>query len=220
MVQSAVSRSPRPRRRRLDGEQTRRRILDATVESILDNGYYHTSSNEIARRAGFTWGTIQHWFGSRDALLLEVMNDFWAKLEASLEVMPDDMEVLEDRLMAVLDILALHYGTPEQVAHLQILLDLIQNPNTSDGIRQAALEHGRGLNQAWRPLFSWALGPAAQHKDLVVYAFKVLRGYLTGESIATQIHPARAAKGERQLVVDGVAAAIRAAAQVRGTAVS
>lgn len=194
-------------------------MLDATVESILESGYYHTSSNEIARRAGVTWGTIQHQFGSREALLLEVLNDAWADLQSSVGTAQIGGETLEERLVAVLDLLALHYGTPRHLAQLQILLDLIQNPTTSDGARQAAVEHGRVLVRAWRPLFARALGEAAREDDLVVYAFKVLRGYLTGELIASRINPGRQTRGERDLLVRGVAGAIREEAKSRGVSV-
>ena len=51
-------------RRRRDGQATHRRVLDAVVRTILEVGYYKASSNEIARRAGVTWGAIQHLFGS------------------------------------------------------------------------------------------------------------------------------------------------------------
>ena len=56
-------------------------MLDATVECILELGYYQASSNAIARRAGVTWGTIQHQFGSREALLLEVIKQGWRGLQ-------------------------------------------------------------------------------------------------------------------------------------------
>src|SRR3954453_23493461 len=73
-----------PVRRRRDGEATRRRVLDAVVESVLDVGYYKASSNEIARRAGVTWGAIQHLFGSREALMLDVLDDGWARLHVAV----------------------------------------------------------------------------------------------------------------------------------------
>jgi AcrR family transcriptional regulator len=68
------------RRRRSDGEVTRRKVLDAAIETILEVGYYQASSNAIARRAGVTWGALQHQFGTREALLLEVLNERWGRL--------------------------------------------------------------------------------------------------------------------------------------------
>jgi AcrR family transcriptional regulator len=56
-------------RRRQSAEETRRKVLDVVVQTVIDIGYYKASSNEIARRAGVTWGSIQHLFGSRDQLI-------------------------------------------------------------------------------------------------------------------------------------------------------
>ena len=148
-----------PVRRRVDGELTRRKVLDAAVQSILESGYYHTSSNEIARRADVTWGTLQHQFGSREGLLLAVARSrSWADLQEAVATAVIAGDTLEDRLAAVLKVLTEHYGAPAHLAQIQILLDLTQNPTTSDETRQAALAHGRSLAQAWKPLFASALG--------------------------------------------------------------
>src|SRR4051794_5170995 len=112
------------RKRRSDGEVTRARVLKAAVESILEKGYYQTSSNEIARRAGVTWGTLQHQFGTREALLLEVATERWASLQERVATANVEGDTLEERLHSVLVVLASHYGEPDQLAHLQILLDL------------------------------------------------------------------------------------------------
>lgn len=207
------------RRRRSDGQLTRQKVLDAAIESILESGYYHTSSNEIARRAGVTWGTLQHQFGSREALLLEVLNDRWARLQAAVATADIAGETIEERLRSVLAILEDHYGKPSHLAQMQILLDLIQNPKTSDETRQAALTHGRSLARAWKPLFARALGEAAKEPDLIAYAFTTLRGFLVGEIVASRIAPQRYTGVERDLLVRGVAAAVRDEARARGIAV-
>jgi AcrR family transcriptional regulator len=56
-------------------DSTRRRLLDAAIACIVDEGFYRASSNRIARRAGVTWGVIQHHFGTRENLLLEVVRE-------------------------------------------------------------------------------------------------------------------------------------------------
>jgi AcrR family transcriptional regulator len=204
------------RRRRSDGEVTRRRVLDAAIESILDNGYYQTSSNEIARRAGVTWGALQHQFGTREALLLEVVNERWRRLQEGVADAEIGGDTLEERLHAVVKVLSDHYGSPAHLAHIQILLDLTHNPNTSAETRRAVAEHGRQLSRAWQPLFSRALGEAADEEDLVRYAFVTLRGYLLGSLIARSIAETRSDHLPRELLVRGVAAAVRAEAAARG----
>jgi AcrR family transcriptional regulator len=217
---AAVAHDGKPRRRRTDGELTWRRVLDAAIATVLERGYYQTSSNEIARRAGVTWGAIQHQFGTREALLLEVLNDRWANLQELVATAEVDGDTLEDRLRAVLDVLALYYEQPEHLVSLQILLDLTHNPKTSRETREAIAVHGAELTQAWRPLFVQALGDAAEETDLVLYAFATLRGYLSGRLIASSIADTSDDTFQRELLLRGVATAIRAEAAQRGVALS
>ena len=191
-------------------------MLDAAVESILDKGYYRTSSNEIARRAGVTWGTLQHQFGSRELLLLEVLNQRWQDLQHEMATAEVTGTTLEARLHSVLEVLATHYGEPAQLASLQILLDLSRDPEASKATKRAIDEHGRRLIEAWQPLFAQALGDAAKDEILVRYAFVTLRGYLTGNLIASNITDTHDDQELRELLVDGVASAVRQRAADRG----
>jgi AcrR family transcriptional regulator len=204
------------RRRRTDGAATRARVLDAAVASILDKGYYRTSSNEIARRAGVTWGTLQHQFGSRELLLLEVLNQRWHDLQNEMATAEVSGTTLEARLHSVLEVLATHYGEPAQLASLQILLDLSRDPEVSRATKRAIDEHGERLIEAWQPLFEQALGEAASDEILVRYSFATLRGYLTGDLIASNITDTSDDQDVRELLVRGVASAIRQRAAERG----
>jgi AcrR family transcriptional regulator len=207
--------APRSRRRK-DGAATRQRILDAAVECILDKGYYQASSNEIARTAGVTWGALQHQFGSRQALLLEVLEDRWGKLLEQVASAKIDGATLEERLQSVLDVLASHYEQPEHLVQLQILLDLSRDPDSSKEVRRATKRYGAELTHAWEPLFAQALGDASGETDLVVYAFTTLRAYLQARLIASSIADTASDSVSRTLLVRGVAAAIREAADERG----
>jgi AcrR family transcriptional regulator len=203
-------------RRRRDGEATRRKVLDAVVESVLDVGYYKASSNEIARRAGVTWGAIQHLFGSREALMLDVLDDGWNRLHERVASAQITGVTLEERLREVLDVLASHYEQPSYIVQVQILLDLSKNPATSSETRAAIARHGQDLSQAWQPLFAQALGEAGDDHDLSVYAFTALRGYLASRVIAASITDVLDDTTSRNLLVRGVAAAIREEAAARG----
>ncbi len=204
------------RSRRADGEQTRRRVLAAAVESILEIGYYASSSNEIARRAGVTWGVIQHQFGTREALLLEVLADSYDRLVATIAAAEITGDTLEERLLAVHGVLGTQYGSPEHLAGIQIGLDLSSNPATSAETRAAVQRHGERLVRAWRPLFVQALGECAGDADLVRFAFRALRNQLVGDLIDGRFRPATGDALQRRLLVEGVAAAIRAEAGRRG----
>src|SRR5215470_15095203 len=80
---SARSRSPR-RKPNGDGDSCQR-VLDAAVRCILEQGLYRASSNAIAEQAGLSWGVIQYYFGTREALMLAVLEEGARRLQEAVE---------------------------------------------------------------------------------------------------------------------------------------
>jgi AcrR family transcriptional regulator len=191
-------------------------MLDAVVACIVENGYYEASSNAIARRAGVTWGAIQHQFGTRQGLLVAVLEDRWQRLTDRIAAADVSGDTLEQRLACVMAALEEHYGSPEHLVLTQIMLDLIQSPATSAAMKRAVEEHGRELVRVWRPLFSQALGDAAEDEELVRYAFLTIRGYLSAGTMAARLVPQRPDGPIRELLLRGVAGTIRERAAEAG----
>jgi AcrR family transcriptional regulator len=54
-------------------ESTRRRILDATVECLVERGYAGTTTSEVQKRAGVSRGALLHHFPSRADLLTDAV---------------------------------------------------------------------------------------------------------------------------------------------------
>ena len=77
-------------------------------------------------------GAIQHQFGTRQALLLAVLEDRWHRLTDRIEAAAVSGDTLEERLGCVMTALEAHYGDPEHLVVMQIMLDLIQSPATSE----------------------------------------------------------------------------------------
>jgi len=205
--------------RRTNAEATRARVLDAAVSCILDVGYYQASSNAIARTAGVTWGTIQHQFGTREALLLEVLDERFARLDAHLATATVDGANLEERLRSVLELLEKHYGRPEHLVFVQILLDLSADPGTSSSARRAVQKHGRSLTRIWEPFFVQAMGEAGHHTELVEFVFLTLRGYLTANLLVSRLQSVGRSPEVLDLLVKGVASAVTERANELGLSV-
>jgi AcrR family transcriptional regulator len=216
MTSLPVSSRRSGRRPRADGESTRARVIQAAAECIMEKGYYQTSSNDIARRAGVTWGTIQYQFESREGLLLEVLNAAWNELREQIRSARIDGDTIEERLESLLALLATHYSRPEYLARLQILLDLNQDPRSSTTAKEAVAFHGAELNQLWLPLFQQVLGDMADDHELARYLFLTSRGYLTGDLIASSISAPTNDAAERQLLISGMAMVVRQRKRRRG----
>lgn len=217
-------------RRRNSAEETRQRVLDVVVQTVIDIGYYKASSNEIARRAGVTWGSIQHLFGSRDQLMLDVVNRSAAKIEAAIGGATITGESLEARLENVLDVLAEIYDTDFYLVQVQILLELSasrRKPGKSD---PPVDREGGTFDRLAQPLLAKAIGVAVSEMDLVYYVFMSFRSFLFSNAISRRIAAlpegalskpmgrfgTRGGTTQRDLLIQGVAAAIRAQAKSRG----
>ena len=61
-------------------ENTRRRLLDATFQRLAREGYASLSLREIGRDAGINHALISYHFGSKDELVIAVLDDLNARL--------------------------------------------------------------------------------------------------------------------------------------------
>ena len=189
-----------------DAETANRRILTATIDCILDRGFYRASSNEIARRAGMTWGAIQYHFGTRERLMLAALEVFNRDFEATLSAAHEDPEfgggTTAERLEKLAALLALQYARPQYLATLQIILNLSHNPETS-AETAAALEHFEAtLSAQLTSLIARAIGPGAT-THTVTFVFHALRGLsvshlINAETTARNVLPAQHALGLQQ----------------------
>ncbi len=69
-----------PRRRRTQEErsaETRRRLLEATIDLLIERGYARLTTADIARRAGVSNGARVHHFPTKEALVVAANRDLY-----------------------------------------------------------------------------------------------------------------------------------------------
>ena len=81
------------------GSEKYQRILDAAVEVIAENGYFHSPVSAIAARAGVADGTIYLYFKSKDDVLRtaidKMFEQFFGQVEKEFETLKGPREQLE-----------------------------------------------------------------------------------------------------------------------------
>ncbi len=175
-----MTRAGQPRTRSDSSGETdaRERVINATVECIIDLGFYRGSStNEIARRAGVTWGVIQHYFGNREGLMLAVLQDAGRHMVETVVEAHIDGETVEERMAQLIDVFSAHYARPDYLASLQVLLNMDHDPRTSSEVRKTMLDVAAQSNAHVRRLLREALGSAMNKPDLATTIFLVIRGF-------------------------------------------
>ena len=79
--------------RKRDRERTERTILNAARVEFAKEGYAAARVDKVAQRAKLSKGMIYHYYGSKDALFIAVLEDIYQALsDANAELMLEDFE--------------------------------------------------------------------------------------------------------------------------------
>lgn len=166
-----------PRARRTHAErtaETRARILKAVVETITDLGFQKTTAAEIARRAGVTWGAVQHHFGGKDGILLAVLEESFARFAERLSGIDRDAGSIDDRVGQFIDHAWGHFSSDDYRSSFEILLNFAEEDDGGDGLWKS--EMLQAWNTIWAELFGEVALPARRTLVLQHYTISVLSG--------------------------------------------
>lgn len=190
-AQEATAQAKRTTRRKPPGDNaSRQRILDAAIQCILEQGLYRASSNAIAEQAGLSWGVIQYYFGTREALMLAVFEEGARRLDAAVADAVITGGTLTERVESFLEILARYYGSPDYLAFTQVLISLTHDPRTSEQTRQA-LEaiNGATLPPLRRLQAEVLAGTGVTRPEVGPLLFHSLRGLALSHVMLSAVHP-------------------------------
>lgn len=173
-MSSQADASHGPPERRTHAErtaETRERVMAAVVEAIDDVGFSRATAAEIARRAGVTWGAVQHHFGDKDGILTAVLEASFHRFAAVLNDVPA-VDSREERVGHFVDRSWSHFSSPEYRSTFEILINL--------PAEEGELPWQREMLAEWRRIWSRYFpesDPANQATvELMLYAVSVLTG--------------------------------------------
>jgi len=175
-MSGAAETSTRPTRRTQAERtaETRARIVEACIACIGELGFQRTTATEITRRAGVTWGAVQHQFGDKDGILRAVLEDSFARFAERLAGMPGRDAPLEERVRAFVDRAWDHFGSAHYRSTFEILL-------SADGLRDGDPPIWQGemfqkWNEIWSGVFEDAPHAAAESVALQRFTIAALTG--------------------------------------------
>jgi AcrR family transcriptional regulator len=155
--------------------ETRARLISAVVESIAEVGLARTTAPEIARRAGVTWGAVQHHFGGKDGMLVAVLDDSFRRFAERLEGIPLEGTSLEKRASLFIDRAWEHFSSAHYRTTYEILLHYAgrKGSRRNGNWRERMFE---GWDRIWHRLFAEARLTRHRHFVLQHYTISVLSG--------------------------------------------
>jgi AcrR family transcriptional regulator len=207
--------------RRRTGAQdsiSRQRVIDAAIACIIDQGFYRASSNAIAERAGVTWGVIQYHFGTREALMLAVLEEGTRRLNDIVVTAEITGETVTERVAQYMDILLKYYGSMDYLAFSQVLINLTHDPRTSQQTRETMARIGESVNPELNRLQRKVLaGTGIRRQAVRSLLFHALRGlalsHVMLETLPEQPHTPRHFPEQRRLLAEALGMLIEAQSQ-------
>ncbi len=82
---------------------TRKKVIQAAIDSIYRDGFHAAHTNRIAEEAGVSWGVLQYHFGDKDGLLQAVIDHIFEDFTATLSSVELDGDDLHQRLSQLID---------------------------------------------------------------------------------------------------------------------
>jgi AcrR family transcriptional regulator len=157
--------------------ETRGRLLDATLESLIEVGYASTTTTGVCERAGVSRGAQVHHFPHKHDLVVAAVAHLAAKnvavLRARAAALPPHAN--GDRLGAVLDLVVETFGGPLFTAALELWIAARTDAALHSALLPFERTAGRGLTALWREV-AGDLAANERFDDVLELSLHLARG--------------------------------------------
>ena len=126
------STTTRPRRTQAERTaETRSKLIEATIECLIEQGCAGATTLAVCKRAGVSHGSLLHHFGRREVLLGAALESVYGRLRArvvsGLEALPEG----DARIEAMVDLMWNAFGAREFKAVLELWMAAANQPDVS-----------------------------------------------------------------------------------------
>jgi AcrR family transcriptional regulator len=150
---NAPLRDARPRRTQEErSAETRARLLDATIASLVEVGYANTTTTAVCERAGVSRGAQVHHFPRKQDLVVAAVAHLAARRATELRRRAEALPAASGpaRLDALLDLVTEAFGGPLFDAALELWVAARTDAELHRSLLQFERVAGRGLASLWR----------------------------------------------------------------------
>ena len=134
--------------------ETRKRLLDATIECLHELGYAGTTTPEIARRAGVSRGAQLHHYRRKEELVVGALEYvFELRLERFSQVAGELPAEPEERVKALVDLLWPQFKGPTFYAWLELVVASRTDAALREAVRAASNRFMQGVHEVFKLLF-------------------------------------------------------------------
>jgi AcrR family transcriptional regulator len=198
----AWTRTPRTRRTQAERTaETRRALLDATFDSLVEVGFKATTTTEVAHRAGVSLGALLHHFPTKADLLTAAVVHSYDRTTEEFRLLMAALDPSADKIDAAVDLLWSMYASPTFTAWTELWVAARTDPELAAVVVRIDEQSMADSQAIYAELFPADDQPRVQIGLHVIYA--LFKGLAISRSIdGYEPHPTEA-------VIDAFKAMIR-----------
>lgn len=133
---------------------TRQKILEATLDSIYEDGFQNASTTEIARRAGVSRGALIHHYPNKDMLIAAAVDHLLSREIADIRIVAS---AYADKKLTIDDFIDDMWRRFSGRLFM-ITIDFLSSARTDEKLRQALIpvsaQFHQSLNEIWMQFFA------------------------------------------------------------------
>ncbi|MEE3332459.1 MAG: TetR/AcrR family transcriptional regulator [Myxococcota bacterium] len=173
-LQSADT-APTRRTQEQRSAEMRNRLLDATVESLIDRGYARTTTTVVCDRAGVSRGAQVHHFGTKAELVIAAVTHLARKQEVELRRQADSVLCAEDRTARLVDAIVEIYASPLFYAALELWVAARTDADLLASLLEFERVVGKKLGEVWQE-FGGDTAEAPDFDSIIELTMHLARG--------------------------------------------
>jgi len=134
--------------------EMRARLIQATLETILECGYANTTLVAVATRAGVTRGAVHHHYSSRDELIVDAISHQLREASAEIRQFARDAQGGDTSLEDFLERVWALFSGPFFMITLEHITASRHNETLRQDLTLVTRDFHRALDETWNTFFT------------------------------------------------------------------
>ncbi len=175
---------------------TQRKVLDATVEALVNVGYAGTTTPEICRRAGVSQGSIFRYWPTKGDLLAAAAEHLLTRVSAAYE---QEFAGRRVDIRTALEALWTTYRQPDLMAAVELYVAARTDHDLATALRRVEPAHRANLHRIAMSVLDPSVAERPDGAALVELALAAVQGASVGAAVSDTGHDVVLGALERSL---------------------
>ena len=156
--------------------RTRGKVLDATIDCLLELGYAGTTTTLISERAGVSRGAQLHHFPTKAELVAAAVEHLATRLGEDLQEEAAALPADGDRVTAAIDLLWSRFSTPLFAAWLELWVAARTDPELATSLKPLEERLTAGIEKQSRAMFAAPSDDSGDYEVIDQLTFYLMQG--------------------------------------------